>query len=174
MAHTKRIWPDFSEIPTAEAPFLRYKEIEVGQAIVLGGRTITPIPARHTVPAVGYHLDSGKASLVFTGDTGPNDALWREVNRITNLKFLIIETADSSLAFDRELKSQLYAMAGIPEYWIANIAMVQYEGTSAMMKSLTARSPASSPASPESRPVPNSASKPVIAKSGASDVKRAS
>jgi len=57
---------------------------------------ITPIPARHTVPAVGYHLDSGNASLVFTGDTGPNDALWRVVNRIRNLKFLIIETAFSN------------------------------------------------------------------------------
>lgn len=90
------IWPDFSEIPSAEAPFLRYDEITVGEPIALAGRTITPIPARHTVPAVGYHLDSGAASLVFTGDTGPNDALWRIVNRIDNLKILIIETAFSN------------------------------------------------------------------------------
>src|SRR5687767_13054282 len=47
------IWPDFTEIPTPEAPFLRYLEIEVGRPIVLAGRTFTPIPARHTVPAVG-------------------------------------------------------------------------------------------------------------------------
>jgi ribonuclease BN (tRNA processing enzyme) len=90
------IWPDFTEIPTPEAPFLRYEEIELGKTVTLGKRSITPIPARHTVPAVGYHLDSGGASLVFTGDTGPNDALWRVVNRIENLKFLIIETAFSN------------------------------------------------------------------------------
>ena len=90
------IWPDFAEIPSAEAPFMRYQRIEVGQPLRLGTRTITPIPARHTVPAVGYHLDSGTASLVFTGDTGPNDALWRVINRIANLKFLIIETAFSN------------------------------------------------------------------------------
>ena len=90
------IWPDFTEIPTAEAPFLRYQEIELGQTLSLSGREITPITARHTVPAVGYHLDSGRASLVFTGDTGPNDALWRTVNRIRNLKYLIIETAFSN------------------------------------------------------------------------------
>jgi ribonuclease BN (tRNA processing enzyme) len=90
------IWPDFSEIPSAEAPFMRYQEIEVGKKISLSRRDITPIPARHTVPAVGYHLDSGAASLVFTGDTGPNDALWRVVNRIANLKYLIIETAFSN------------------------------------------------------------------------------
>jgi Cft2 family RNA processing exonuclease len=90
------IWPDFTEIPTPEAPFLRYQELEMGQAVSLAGREITAIPARHTVPAVGYHLDSGEGSLVFTGDTGANDALWRVVNRIGNLKFLIIETAFSN------------------------------------------------------------------------------
>src|SRR3954462_5786072 len=90
------IWPDFTEIPTPEAPFLRYEELEMGASFQLGGRRITAIPARHTVPAVGYHLDSGAASLVFTGDTGPNDALWKIVNRIGNLKFLIIETAFSN------------------------------------------------------------------------------
>src|SRR6266849_4327239 len=90
------IWPDFSEIPSPEAPFLRYAEIEVGKTVSLSRRDITPIPARHTVPAVGYHLDSGAASLVFTGDTGPNDALWSVVNRIDNLKYLIIETAFSN------------------------------------------------------------------------------
>jgi len=89
------IWPDFTQIPTPEEPWLRYEEIEVGNAIALGGRKITVLPANHTVPAVGYQLDSGKGSLVFTGDTGPNDALWSVVNRIGNLKFLIIDTAFS-------------------------------------------------------------------------------
>ena len=48
------------------------------------------------VPAVGFQLDSGDASLVFTGDTTTNDALWEEVNRIENLRYLIIETAFSN------------------------------------------------------------------------------
>jgi len=90
------LWPDFTEIPSPEAPFLRYEEIEVGAPVTLGGRRITAIPARHTVPAVGYHLDSGAASLVFTGDTGPNEALWQVVNGIANLRYLIIETAFSN------------------------------------------------------------------------------
>ena len=90
------IWPDFSEIPTPEAPFLRYEELELGGSLELSGRKITALPAKHTVPAVGYHLDSGESSLVFTGDTGPNDALWKIVNRIGNLKYLIIETAFSN------------------------------------------------------------------------------
>ncbi|HSG77139.1 MAG TPA: 3',5'-cyclic-nucleotide phosphodiesterase [Burkholderiales bacterium] len=87
------IWPDFTQIPTPEAPFMRYEEIALGRTVTLAGRAFTPLPAIHTVPAVGFRLDSGSGSLVFTGDTGPNDALWKIVNGIDNLKFLIIETA---------------------------------------------------------------------------------
>ena len=89
------IWPDFTVIPTPEEPWLCYEEIKVGQVITLRGRTITVLPAVHTVPAVGYLLDSGKSSLAFSGDTGPNDALWEILNQTENLKFLIIETAFS-------------------------------------------------------------------------------
>lgn len=87
------IWPDFTQIPTPEAPFMRYEEIALGRTVRLAGRAFTPLPAIHTVPAVGFQLDSGSGSLVFTGDTGPNDALWEIVNGIDNLKYLIIETA---------------------------------------------------------------------------------
>lgn len=87
------IWPDFSQIPTPEKPWLQYQEIQVGETVSIDGRGITALPANHVVPAVGFHLDSGRASLVFTGDTTTNDPLWAAVNRISNLKFLIIETA---------------------------------------------------------------------------------
>lgn len=98
-----KLWPDFGQIPNAQKPFMRYETITPGDTVVLSGRRITPLPANHVVPAVGYHLDSGKASLVFTGDTTTNDALWPIVNGISNLKYLIIETALSDR--DRELAS---------------------------------------------------------------------
>ncbi|GBG01069.1 cAMP phosphodiesterase class-II:metallo-beta-lactamase superfamily protein [Azospira sp. I13] len=91
------VWPDFSQIPSPEAPSLRFKTLRLGQKIALdGGRSITALPAEHTVPAVGYHLDSGRTSLVFTGDTTVNDAFWPKVNKIANLRYLIIETAFSN------------------------------------------------------------------------------
>lgn len=88
-----KLWPDFTKIPDAENPVLRYETITLGNAVELNGRRITPLPANHVVPAVGFQFDSGRASLVFTGDTTTNDALWNEVNRIANLRYLIIETA---------------------------------------------------------------------------------
>lgn len=93
-----KLWPDFTQIPSAKNPVLRYETIAVGNAVALNGRRIIPLPANHVVPAVGFQLDSGRASLVFTGDTTSNDALWSTVNQIGNLKYLIIETALS----DRE------------------------------------------------------------------------
>ena len=91
-----KIWPDFTQIPSAEAPYLQYREIRVGEPVLLGGRSITPLPANHVVPAVGFRLDSGQASLVFTGDTTSNDVLWEQVNQMDNLRYLIIETAFSN------------------------------------------------------------------------------
>lgn len=88
-----KVWPDFSQIPDAAHPYLRFRTIAVGEPVHLDGRTITPLPAEHTVPAVGYLVDSGRACLAFTGDTGPNPALWPILNRIGNLRMLIIETA---------------------------------------------------------------------------------
>jgi Uma2 family endonuclease len=40
---------------------------------------------------------------------------------------LIIEVADSTLAFDRSTKTELYAEMGIPEYWIVNLKKNQLE-----------------------------------------------
>lgn len=87
------IWPDFTMLPQPEAPYLQFREISRGETVTLAGRKITALSACHLVPSVGYCLDSGNASLVFTGDTGPNDALWKIVNGIGNLRYLIIETA---------------------------------------------------------------------------------
>jgi ribonuclease BN (tRNA processing enzyme) len=93
-----KLWPDFAQIPDPARPVLRYQAIDVGVPVRLGNRKITALPANHVVPAVGYHIDSGAASLVFSGDTTTNDALWEHVNRIDNLRYLVIETALS----DRE------------------------------------------------------------------------
>jgi len=91
-----KIWPDFAEIPNRDQPYLRYESFRLGDTIAMRTGRIRALPANHVVPAVGFHLDSGDGSLVFTGDTTTNDALWEEVNRIENLRYLIIETAFSN------------------------------------------------------------------------------
>jgi cAMP phosphodiesterase len=101
-----KIWPDFSEIPSRQKPYLRFEPVHLGSPIRLGERSFTPVPANHVVPAVGYHVNSGHASLVFTGDTTTNEELWRVINGIENLRYLIIETAFSNRERDLAIASK--------------------------------------------------------------------
>ncbi len=90
------IWPDFNQIPNRHKPFMVYQPLTVGQTIIINQKQITALPANHVVPAVGYQINSGAQSLVFTGDTGGSKQFIAAVNAITNLKYLIIETAFSN------------------------------------------------------------------------------
>ena len=89
------IWPDFSKIPTAEAPFITFHPLVLGQTLNLAGKLIEVLPAVHTVPAAGYAVSAGKGYWVFTGDTEINPALWRRINQL-DVVTLVIETAFSN------------------------------------------------------------------------------
>ena len=89
------IWPDFSAIPTAAKPFLRYTSIFVGQQVVIGPRVIEVLPAVHTVPAVGYAVLGDTGWWAFSGDTERNPAFWAWVNAMPVCQ-LVVETAFSN------------------------------------------------------------------------------
>lgn len=88
------IWPDFTRLPSVERPALTLHAFAVGERIDLGGgRAVEVLSARHTVPAVGFAVDAGAAGhWVFTGDTGPNPALWERLAQL-RLAHLVIECA---------------------------------------------------------------------------------
>ena len=98
------IWPDFSKIPSAEAPFISFHPIEVGQTLLLGGKSIEVLSAVHTVPAVGYAATTGNGYWIFTGDTEQNPALWARINQL-NVAMLVIETAFSNRERDLAKRS---------------------------------------------------------------------
>lgn len=89
------IWPDFSRIPTPQAPFISFHELRVGQTLEITGKHIEVLPAVHTVPAVGYAVTAGNGCWVFTGDTERNPAFWRRLNQM-HVAALVIETAFSN------------------------------------------------------------------------------
>ena len=90
------IWPDFSRLPDAHRPVLDFVPIEMGQVLEFKSRRIEVLPAVHTVPAVGFAvLDArapGRGAWVFSGDTGPNPALWARLAQM-RVATLVIETA---------------------------------------------------------------------------------
>lgn len=92
------IWPDFSRIPSAAHPILKLTPFAVGDTLSFparGGlppRRIRVLPAAHTVPGVGFAVNTPKGWWVYTGDTGPNPALWQALAGET-IAQLVIETA---------------------------------------------------------------------------------
>ena len=87
------VWPDFTRLPHPERPVLAFAPLTVGEVVTIGARRIEVLPASHTVPAVGYAaFDSRGDAWVYTGDTGPNPALWQRLEQLS-VRALIIETA---------------------------------------------------------------------------------
>jgi len=98
------IWPDFSRIPSPEAPFVQFHELQVGHLIEVAGKRVEVLPAVHTVPACGYAVSGREGNWVFTGDTERNPAFWRRLNQMP-VAGLVIETAFSNREKDLARRS---------------------------------------------------------------------
>ena len=95
-----QIWPNYTILPAREHPYLRFIPIELGTTVELNGRRFTPMPTRHAVPCIGYQVDNGTSSWVYSGDTTFCKEFWDALNRIENLRYLLVETTflDSNVA----------------------------------------------------------------------------
>jgi ribonuclease BN (tRNA processing enzyme) len=99
------IWPDFTRLPTPQEPALTLVPFEIGDQLVIGGKTIEVLSAAHTVPAVGFAVRNERGWWVYTGDTGPNPALWERLSTM-QISDLVIETAFSDEEHDLACVSQ--------------------------------------------------------------------
>ena len=132
------IWPDFTRLPSAEEPVLRLVPLALGELLHLNGKRIEVLSAAHTVPAVGFAVDGSARGgapdagwWVYTGDTGPNPALWERLGRMSKISHLIIETAfsddEAPLArlsrhlFPEALGQELAQLAGSVEVHITHV-----------------------------------------------------
>ena len=95
------IWPDFTRLPTPQAPRIQLQPLSVGDVLVIGGTPIEVLPARHSVPAVGYAARGDHGWWIYSGDTEGNMPLfWQRVNALQaqapGVTALVIETAFSN------------------------------------------------------------------------------
>nr|WP_315464473.1 3',5'-cyclic-nucleotide phosphodiesterase [uncultured Rhodoferax sp.] len=102
------IWPDFTQIPIPAAPFLTLNTIVTGQQITVGNLLIEAMPARHSVPALGYAVSMQGPQWVFSGDTSDSPEFWFRMAQM-QVGMLVIETAFSNKEADLARKSYHFA-----------------------------------------------------------------
>jgi len=87
------VWPDFSLIPTSESPVINFVSMENEKAVYLEKHRVTAFEVQHTTPAVGFLVESDQGKkIVYTGDTGPTEAIWKVCEKQT-LDAVIIEVS---------------------------------------------------------------------------------
>lgn len=69
------IWPDFSTLPSEDAPVLKYSRINAGMTVHLGELSITPVLLCQNLTDFGYFVDDGKSTLLYTSDIGTDAKL---------------------------------------------------------------------------------------------------
>lgn len=87
-----KIWPNFSKLPRVGEGQFTLHEIEAGKTYEAQGLKFTPFYVSHSIETVGYKIEDEKgSSLVFSGDTGPEDSIWKYANACDNLKAVIVD-----------------------------------------------------------------------------------
>ncbi len=87
-----RLWPDFSRITTAAGPMLRYVEMPDLEWFRLpGGIEAMAVPVNHSAGARGFIFRSGGAAMVYSGDTGPTEEIWRRAGEMPELTMAWVE-----------------------------------------------------------------------------------
>ena len=63
------IWPDFSKLPSAQNPMLRYRVCSPGDTVTIRHRDFYAVDVMHTVPTLGYTVQNSGGAFAVSGDT---------------------------------------------------------------------------------------------------------
>jgi len=85
------VWPDFSRLPDQRLPTVSFRALAWNVPERVDGLTVTALPVSHVVPTCGYLVSDGGGSVVFSGDTGPTEAIWEAARRVPDLRAVFAE-----------------------------------------------------------------------------------
>jgi ribonuclease BN (tRNA processing enzyme) len=119
-----RVWPDFTMIPNRDKAVIKLSPVRLHAPFTVNHYKITAYRMDHSVPAAGYVVEDEKgARLLYTGDTGPSDDIWRaarrpltcaiiEVSMPNRMKDMAILTGHLTASL---LKAEVEKMKSLPE-----------------------------------------------------------
>ena len=87
------LWPDFTQLPTPDKPIVKYRTMIEEVEHPVGDLWVTPVGVNHTVACSGFVVHDGDSGIVYSGDTGPTDLLWKVAGRLKTLRAVILECA---------------------------------------------------------------------------------
>ena len=85
------LWPDFTRIPNHLLPVVSFRAVEPNTPFAVNGLTAVAIPVAHVVPTYGYLVSDAHSSVIFSGDTGPTDAIWKRACLEKKLAAIFVE-----------------------------------------------------------------------------------
>lgn len=86
------IWPDFATIPR-DYPAVVYESLAPGTRHQVGDLEVIAVPVNHTVPGAGFIVHDGVSGFVYSGDTGPTEALWKAAREVRGIRAVLLECA---------------------------------------------------------------------------------
>lgn len=91
------IWPDFTKIPNPgdpeKRPTLRIHRFQSGATLEIGPYQIQTVLVNHTIETHAMFVRDKTGTICYSGDTGPTDAMYEELNRREDLRAFITEVS---------------------------------------------------------------------------------
>lgn len=125
------LWPDFSVLPNAAKPCMRYQVMPLGSQVAVGTRRLRIAEVNHTVPGAAYVVEADGKVFAFSGDTASNDSFWDLLNGLPRVDVLVVETAfankNEELAWlsrhycPKTLAVDLAKLKHDPQVWITHL-----------------------------------------------------
>ncbi len=143
------VWPDFSQIIVNDQPVLTYRNLVDEAEQRVDDLWVTPALVNHSVPAAGFIVHDGTEGFIYSGDTGPTEALWKAARGLRGLKAVILECAfpdrlqglaDAACHLTPSLvKRELDKLPADVPVWIFHVKPQFYEETADQIAKLDGR-----------------------------------
>lgn len=87
------IWPDFSRIPSSKNPLVKFEILSPGRKKIFDDWRVRAIGLNHTVETMGFVIEEKGKAILFLGDTGPTEDVWKIAATLKKLKAIFVETS---------------------------------------------------------------------------------
>lgn len=87
------IWPDFTILPNEKNPTIQINAIAPEVTFKIKNYSITPVKTQHPNDAMGFIIEEGNSSVLFTMDTAATERIWQVAREIKNLKAIFTDVS---------------------------------------------------------------------------------